>query len=106
MMTNTATRVRVLSVEPSTMCPDTEGAVDAEVEIDEGDFVGGVTLFRDPSQATVNRRAQLGVCGTPLEVWASSEVADALGDDDDERSSLIDEIVGAVQRAADAADLT
>jgi hypothetical protein len=72
------------------MCPD--------IEIDEGDFVGGVTLFRDPSQPTINRRAQLGVFGTPL------EVADALGGDD--RSSLIAEIVGAVQRAADAADLT
>jgi hypothetical protein len=86
------------------MCPDTAGAIDAEIEIDEGDFVGGVTLFRDPSQATVGRRAQLGVCGTPLEVWASNEIAAALGDDG--RQSLIDEIVSAVQRAADAADLT
>jgi hypothetical protein len=102
-------RVRVLSVESSTTCPDTDGAVDAEIEID-GVHVGGVTIIPDHSQSTVGRCTQLGTCGTPLEGWASSGVADIIDEieheDEHIRQSLIAEIVGAVQRAADAADLT
>src|SRR5690606_21284485 len=99
--------VKVTSVQPSTLL-DIDGAVDAEVTITiAGEtFEGAVSLAPNRGRPSVRGRHPLDAAGTPLAVWASQGVIDAIDlihINDGDRTVLIGEIwaeVDAVARKA------
>jgi hypothetical protein len=87
----TATDIHAVA-NPSTTCPDREGAVDATVYAGET-CIGEVTLLPDPGN-----RGRLDTWGEPSH-WASDGVQRWL-DQQEERQEAIDAIVSAVREAA------
>ena len=80
---------------PESQCPDTPGAVDADIFRD-GRRWGAVTLV-PPADS---RRGPVVDTWGGIEHWASAEICDALcAMDHEDRADVICEIVAAVQAA-------
>jgi len=81
---------------------DHDGTVDASiVAIVDGEVIeGAVTLAPDRGRPTFRGHHPLGTCGSPLDYWASSDLARAIADADD--TGVIGLITYAVDQAWDA----
>ncbi|MCK9513033.1 MAG: hypothetical protein M0R28_17655 [Pigmentiphaga sp.] len=99
-------QVEVTSVRALSDAGPDEG-VEAELVITIGGaaYEGEVTLFADHGRPTIRRHYPLTTCGTPLEVWASDRVIDALAAAEGaglDRVAIIGEIEAHVTEAAAA----